>query len=268
MTARSLRIPTVIVVLAVLTLAAIWRHEWFGQDYPCLADVIGWFLSVIVVVAASVMLALCFCRTWRKPPSTSGDAAEYQADYDAIPEPYPPAYQPNSVSGFRYACPLHLMRLAERLPGVPPEQQYIVAQDYTVCYTVNGREETITVPSGTLTDLASVPWLFRRYVGRVGPHLEAAIVHDFLYVAWQFRRGSPSPQRMHEMRRFADDLMLAAMQEAGMGCKANLIYRAIRCGGRGVFFDRNPEPLVLDLRALPKQVGGPPAGALPIEAGT
>ena len=268
MTAGRILIPTVIAVLAVFTLAAIWRHEWLGPDSPSLADVIGGSLSVAVVVAACAMLALWFCHTWRGRQSTPGHAAQYQANYDAIPEPYPPTYQPNSVTGFRYACALHLMRLAERLPGIPPEQQYIVAQDFTVCYTVNGREETITVPSGTLTDLASVPWLFHWYVGRVGPHLEAAIVHDYLYVAWQFHGESPSPERMKEMRRFADDLMLAAMQAAGMGCKAQLIYRAIRCGGRGVFFGRNPEPLVLDLRALPKQVSGPPEGASPIEAGT
>lgn len=252
MTARRIPVPTGIVALAVLTLTAIWRHEWFGQDNPCLADVFGGSLSVAVVVAASAMLALWFCHTWRGRQSTPGHAAQYQANYDAIPEPYPPAYQPNSVTGFRYACALHLMRLAERLPGIPPEQQYIVAKDYTVCYTVNDREETITVPGGTLTDLASVPWFFRWYVGRVGSHLEAAVVHDYLYVAWQFRGESPSRERMKEMRRFADDLMLAAMQEAGMGCKAHLIYRAIRCGGRGVFFDRNPDPLVLDLRALAK----------------
>ena len=261
MAARHILIPTMIVVLAVLTLTAVWRHEWLSQNNPCLADVIGWFLSVIVVLAAGAVLALRICGTWCEPPSKSGLAAEYQANYDAIPEPYPPTYRPNSITGFRYACPLHLIRLAERLPSVPPEQQYIVAQDYMVCYTLNGREETITVPCGTLTDLASVPSLFRGYVGRVGPHLEAAIVHDYLYVAWQFRRESPSRERMKEMRRFGDDLMLAAMQEAGMGCKAHLIYRAIRCGGWGVFRGRNLDPLVLDLRALPKQVGGPPAGA-------
>lgn len=67
---------------------------------------------------------------------------------------------------------------------------------------------SITVSKGMLTDLASVPRCFRWYAGRVGPHLEAAIVHDFLYVAWQdLKEMCPKPG----MRFFADRIMLAAM---------------------------------------------------------
>ena len=160
------------------------------------------------------------------------------------------------------------MRLAERLPAIHPEQQYIVAQPYTARYTLNGKEERLTVPGGLLTDLASVPRPLRWYVGRVGPHLEAAILHDYLYVAWQFKKNDPTSERMMQMRRFADDLMLAAMRETGMGCKARLIHLAIRWCGRGIFFGRNPEPLVLDLNALPKQACGPSAGARQDEPGT
>ena len=50
---------------------------------------------------------------------------------------------------------------------------------------------------------------------------------------------------MSEMRRFSDDLMLAAMKAAGMCCKAHLIYVAVRLFGWCIFSKRNPEPLIL-----------------------
>ena len=253
--------PTAVAALAVFALAVIWRHDWLWPDYPSIADVMGLLLSAIVVLPAGLVLATRLCQARRDAQAKPGDATEFLADYAAFPDPYPPTYKPNSITGFRYAFPLHIMRLAKRLPGIHPEQQYIVAQDYTACYTLNGKEESLTVPGGTLTDLASVPRLLRWYVGRVGPHLEAAILHDYLYVAWQFNEHDPTRERLLQMRRFADDLMLAAMRATGMGCKARLIHLAIRLCGRGIFFARNPEPLVLDLGKLPKQACEPSTGA-------
>ena len=89
------------------------------------------------------------------------------------------------------------------------------------------------------------------FVGRVGPHLEASIIHDYLYIAWQVKNVDATEER----RRFADDLMLAAMKAAGMGCKADIIYRAIRLFGKPVFEGRNPEPLILCSTELPKCCG-------------
>jgi hypothetical protein len=64
--------------------------------------------------------------------------------------------------------------------NVPRESQYILAREYRVELTLDSRHaHTITVPAGMLTDLASVPAFGRSIVGRVGPHLEAAIVDDF-----------------------------------------------------------------------------------------
>ena len=66
---------------------------------------------------------------------------------------------------------------------------YIVDQDYTVSFDVDDVEKTLTVPRGMLTDLASVPRVARGRVGKVGPHLAASIVHDFLFIAWQLLDG-------------------------------------------------------------------------------
>ena len=61
--------------------------------------------------------------------------------------------------------------------------EFIVAADYPIRYKLDGVERRIVVPGGMLTDLSSVPTLARTIVSQVGPHLEASIVHDFLYVA-------------------------------------------------------------------------------------
>jgi hypothetical protein len=41
--------------------------------------------------------------------------------------------------------------------------------------------EEYVVPAGYVTDGVSDPWLFRRVVPKLGPHLPAAVVHDYLY---------------------------------------------------------------------------------------
>ena len=155
--------------------------------------------------------------------------------------PYPGSLAWRSITGFRYECDLELTRLRDGLVNHEREAQYIVARDYTVSFDLDGKRRSITVPRGTLTDLASVPRLFRGLVGRVGPHLEASIIHDYQYVAWQLRDLAPNEQ----MRCFADQLMLVAMNAAGMRRRARLIHRTVRLFGRGAFFGRDPEPLVL-----------------------
>ena len=141
------------------------------------------------------------------------------------------------ISEFSYDSDLKIMRLKNGLPNISREAQYIVAANYTVSIKLDGNRRSITIPKGTLTDFASVPRLFRIFVGRVGPHLEASILHDHLYVAWQPKCLTPNEQ----IRRFADELMLVAMNAAGMGCTARLIYWVVRLFGCITFFGKNPE---------------------------
>ena len=154
----------------------------------------------------------------------------YQPEFQ---DPYP--RRGSTISEFRYESDLYLLRLSKRIKGIAREAQYIVAEPYTVSFRLEGEERRrrITVPRGMVTDLASVPSFLRWYVGRVGPHLEAAIVHDFLYGAWLLLDRSPG----EPMRRFADNVMLVAMQAAGMCGKARVIHRAVRMGGRRSFHD-------------------------------
>src|SRR3546814_8946158 len=67
------------------------------------------------------------------------------------------------------------------------DADYVVGAAYRVRYTLFGdtRWREVVVPAGLTTDLASVPRLVHALINRVGPHLEASIVHAWLYVAWQ-----------------------------------------------------------------------------------
>lgn len=44
-----------------------------------------------------------------------------------------------------------------------------------------GSSESYTVPAGYLTDLASIPALFRGFFAPDGPYAAAAVLHDWLY---------------------------------------------------------------------------------------
>ena len=159
-----------------------------------------------------------------------------------------PADGPVEVLGFAYTDDLYLTRGIEavQVRGEEEDADYIVARRY--CSEVklrlpNGSESTfpIEVPCGLLTDLSSVPWWGRWLMGKVGPHLEASIVHDWLYVAWQDEvawQGEKRPPRW--MRRFADDVFLAAMKEAGVDrFKRSTAHVAVCSFGHGSFYKKN-----------------------------
>lgn len=115
------------------------------------------------------------------------------------------------VSEFVYESDLVILRLRDaQKVGEDREADYIVATPYRVSFDVNGKRQVLEVPRGMLTDLTSVPRPFRWLVERVGPHLEAAIVHDFLFVAWQETgRGARRQDWL-----FANRVMVAGMRAA------------------------------------------------------
>ena len=154
-----------------------------------------------------------------------------------------------SISFFQYDSDIQLVRLRKRLNCIPPEEQYIVAEDFKISFDLGDERKCVVVPRGTLTDLSSIPLPFRWLAGRVGPHLEATIVHDYLYIAWQvMNQEKPNPC----YRDYADDLMFHAMWNAGMRFKARALYCAVRLGGQCIFKKRNSGPLILSEGALEK----------------
>jgi hypothetical protein len=155
-----------------------------------------------------------------------------------LENPYPsPGWE--EISDFEYLTPLRLYRDAKAVPMRDGEDaEYVVSDDYRVRYRLDGKPREITVPAGMLTDLASVPRVARWLVDRVGPHLEAAIVHDFLYIAWQDVAGGRGARE--EDRRFADELMRVAMESAKVGATSRfVIHNAVRSFGGRAFEEPN-----------------------------
>lgn len=168
------------------------------------------------------------------------------------------------IGDFDYIDDLVLLRMADapRKRNGKADADYIVAQDYTVAYKLDGAERRLTVPRGLITDLASVPRAARSIVGRVGPHLEASIVHDFLYVAWQ---DVPDRGAREADRRFADDLLRAGLIAANVGAfKRWAMYQAVRDFGAGVYRSPNAERYVaLPAPPAPAQPSAPPSAPGP-----
>ena len=157
-----------------------------------------------------------------------------------FPNPYP-EHDWDNITSFKYLSPLWLYRAIDKVKVRRDEDAlYILGADYKVSYSLDhGEPIQLTVPKGLLTDLSTVPPIARIAISRVGPHLEASIVHDFLYVAWQdLGRG---PYRRDQV--FADKLMRAAMKEAQVDFSDRfLIYNAVKYAGWPVFKDPNPPP--------------------------
>ena len=87
-------------------------------------------------------------------------------------------------------------------------------------HTIRTRYIEITVPAGSVTDFASVPWPLTIIYPRVGPYALAALVHDQLYIEQQCSRAT------------ADAIFREIMEDMGVAKWQRLpIYYAVRLGG-------------------------------------
>jgi len=189
-------------------------------------------------------------------------AADFEPDRPELVDPYPATW--STIGDFLFATDLHLTRAKRAIvAGNDREAEYVVERAYRCTFTVDGKAREVVVPAGMLTDLTSVPRLARWLVGRVGPHLEAAILHDFLFIAWQDVLVDGEPKRPREADfRFANETMQLAMATAGVArWKRALIGFAVSSFvARGVFFAPNPEPrYVRRIDAAPPDAAAKPA---------
>lgn len=137
---------------------------------------------------------------------------------------------------------------------------YLVGTDKAIHWEAEDAQcGVVNVPFGFITDLTSVPWFFRLFVSRAGPWLEAAVVHDYLYVAWAEVEGA-KPRAQD--RKFADDIMFAAMTAAKVGSiRKWSIYLALRVfggwtfnNGDGCSYGDQTDPRLVYLANVPKVV--------------
>lgn len=103
-------------------------------------------------------------------------------------------------------------------------------------YETKDKTGVIEVPAGFDTDLASVPRVMYSIFPRDGLYIEAAIIHDWLYVDQKINGEWIS-------RKTADGVFLEAMEYLGIGWfRRRTIYRGVRIGG-WTFFNKRAKKL-------------------------
>ena len=123
-------------------------------------------------------------------------------------------------------------------PGVEIDAEFVVCGPFRLLYKLdNGKKRTVTVAEGFLSDGVSV--LGNNESTR--QYLEASIVHDYLYVAWQFLE-SPHERRPKKWdQKFADKLFYRALLESSVSTStAWLMYKAVRSFGWSQYKERDP----------------------------
>lgn len=144
------------------------------------------------------------------------------------PDPFPPG-EIKKITDFEFLDELKFVCHAEVHVKKVPESLWQLAADFRARMKVHpvqgaARQITLTAPRGMFTDLASVPEVFWTIVGPIGPHLEASIIHDYLYMAWTDFRAK-AVKRDWE---FADEVLLAGMKVSGVKPSTRtLIYAAV-----------------------------------------
>jgi hypothetical protein len=99
--------------------------------------------------------------------------------------------------------------------------------DFPLCYVAGaarGGGQVIEVPTGFVTDFASIPRVFWRLILPTGTHREAAVVHDWLYHCGDRERV------------VADAIFFEAMRVCGVPAwRRWAMFLAVRVGGWGAW---------------------------------
>ena len=142
------------------------------------------------------------------------------------------------ITDFSYAGELAFVRHAKVHLDKTPQSLWQLADDFSATMTVHPKvgaayAMTITASRGLYTDLSSVPKALWFVVGPIGKHLEASILHDYLYMAWTDHRDTASRQDWN----FADKMFRVGLKKSGVGwLQRSLMLIAVHsCIGWGVF---------------------------------
>ncbi len=107
-------------------------------------------------------------------------------------------------------------------------------------YRVGVSKDSVVVPVGFVTDLASIPPALQSIIQQNGPYLLPAVVHDYLY--WQ----------QTCTRAQSDQILRLAMIEDKVGTAHRVaIYDAVRAAGRFAWADNAREHSQHLLRVIP-----------------
>lgn len=119
------------------------------------------------------------------------------------------------MSAFQFISLLNLQEFTPK--GVPVPNEWVVDQPL-MALRANG--EKIIVPRGYITDLASIPAVFRAVFNVNGLLRAPAVLHDWLYSSQRYSRAE------------ADAIFLEAMEARGMPKgERYAVYAAVRTFG-------------------------------------
>lgn len=131
------------------------------------------------------------------------------------------------ITNFVYEQDLHLLR-KKKGEG----KLFYVDADYLVSFNLGGTPTELTLPEGTPTDLASIPAIVPKWIAsKVQAHLEAAVVHDYLYMKGMYTRA------------VCDEIFLVAMEAANVGwTRRHIMHKAVRALGWAFYKGGNGSP--------------------------
>ena len=158
------------------------------------------------------------------------------------PDPFPAAAI-ERITDLEYLDELKFVRHAQVHTDKTPRSLWQLSDRFRARMTVHSKAGeplplTIEAPRGLYTDLASVPKALWWVVGPIGSHLEASIIHDYLYMAWTDFRAT-APKRDHD---FADTVFLAGMKVSKVR-RRWLIYAVVHSPIGWAVFRKKPYTL-------------------------
>lgn len=125
-----------------------------------------------------------------------------------------------------------------RLLDFADEREFILLEPLT--YTIGYTQESITVPAGFVTDMASIPPALRSFLNLFGRYGRAAVVHDYLYWSGVCTRTQ------------ADNLLMIAMKESQVSpFQRFAIYQGVHGGGKGPWRQNEAERLAGKPKVVP-----------------
>lgn len=133
----------------------------------------------------------------------------------------------DDITDFEYLDELKFLRHAKVHVKKTPQSLWQLTANFRARMTVHPKEGasyslTIKAPRGLYTDLASVPKPVWGIVGPIGRHLEASIIHDYLYMAWTDFRNKAKRRDWD----FADAVFLEGMKVSKVS-ERNIIYAVV-----------------------------------------
>lgn len=118
---------------------------------------------------------------------------------------------------------------------LPDGRNWELEGNFVYCVDAASDGDTLIIPKGFVTDLASVPRIFWNIYPPFGKYTEAAVIHDYGY---RFAGAYIGGSHLYTKKE-VDNLFRDAMKLCGVGVFSRFIlYQAVSKFGKGSFLRR------------------------------